>query len=273
MALLNGKVGIVGATGAVGEELIRLFEEEGLRPKELRLMASARSVGKSLKVHGKDHPLLEANHENMKGLDVALFMATSDIAKELALPAAKAGTVCIDNSSAFRMDPGVPLVIPEINPQHLEGHGNIIANPNCSTIILLMPLAPLHRTWKVRRVVVSTYQAASGAGLPAMEELKAQARDVLDGKPAVAKVFKHPLAFNLFSHDSDMADNGFNGEENKVVAESRKILGEPTLDIVPTCVRVPVLRAHTESVVATFEKAPNVEEARRILSKSPGVEV
>ncbi len=266
-------VAVVGATGAVGVEMIKTLEKRNFPVGKLSLFASARSKGKTLSFRGKPVPVRELTHDCFDGVEIALFSAGAGRSREFAADAVKAGAVVIDNSSAFRMDPNAPLVVPEINPEDIRKHKGIIANPNCSTIIMLMPLWPLHRIAKLRRVVVSTYQAASGAGAQAMAELEDQTRDVLAGKPAVPKIMPHRYAFNLFSHNTAIGENGYNEEENKMVKETWKILHDDTIKICPTCIRVPVLRAHSESMVAEFEKPISVAQAREALAKAPGLKL
>ena len=266
-------VAVVGATGAVGVEMIKTLEKRNFPVGKLSLFASARSKGKTLSFRGKPVPVRELTHDCFTGVEIALFSAGASRSREFAADAVKAGAVVIDNSSAFRMDPDAPLVVPEINPEDIRKHKGIIANPNCSTIIMLMPLWPLHRISKLRRVVVSTYQAASGAGAQAMAELEDQTRDVLAGKPAVPKIMPHRYAFNLFSHNTAIGENGYNEEENKMVKETWKILHDDTIKICPTCIRVPVLRAHSESMVAEFEKPISVAQAREALAKAPGLKL
>ena len=264
-------VAIVGATGAVGEEFISLIAERGLKAKRFTLMASARSAGKSINIRGEPHKVLDLAKASFDGIDVAFFSAGGGRSKEFAPKAAAAGTVVVDNSSAFRMDPNVPLVVPEINPDDVKTHRGIIANPNCSTIIMAVPVYPLHRVNQVKRMVVSTYQAASGAGMSAMLELEQQSRDVLAGKPAQAKVLPFQLAFNLFSHNSAVGDDGYNEEETKMVRETRKIFHDAQIAITATCVRVAVMRAHSEAINLTFSRPITPDEVRRILTDAPGV--
>lgn len=284
-------VAIVGATGAVGVEMIRVLEQRGLRPGALRLLASPRSAGRSLPVHGSPVPVLPLEESSLlnwpgrepgRGPDVALFSAGSGVSKQWAPLAASRGSVVVDNSSAFRMEPGVPLVVPEVNPGALPaprtpgaaGPGCIVANPNCSTIILLVALTPLHRRWGVARAVVSTYQAASGAGAQGMDELVSQTRAVLDGRPPEPRVFKEPYAFNLFSHNSGVdPDSGWNVEEHKMLAETRKMWADESVRISATCVRVPVLRAHCESVNVTLRRPATLREVAAVLAAAPGVRV
>jgi aspartate-semialdehyde dehydrogenase len=264
---------IVGATGAVGCELCTLLEQRNTIPDRLTLLSSARSAGRSITVGGRRLSVEELSHRSFEGVDYAIFSAGGDRSKEFAHPAVKAGAVVIDNSSAFRMDESVPLVIPEVNPKDAFGHHGIIANPNCSTIIMNMVVWPLHCVNPVSRIVVSTYQAASGAGAAAMEELRQQSVDFLAGKSVSPKVFPHPIAFNLFSHNTPIGPDGYNAEETKMILETRKIFHEPRLNITATCVRVPVMRAHSESINLTFTKPMPATEAREILENAPGVTV
>ncbi len=267
-------VGIIGTTGAVGTELLRVLETRGFPISKLHLFASDRSVGKKFSFHGEDltiEPLWDSSFSN---LDVAIFSAGSDISKRWRSTVEMAGGWMIDNSSAFRMDPNVPLVIPEINPQDLTPDHKIIAVPNCSTIILLMAVAPLRKFGRVKRIVVSTYQAVSGAGLRAMKELETQAGQYLRGEPLVPAAFPHPIAFNLFSHNAAVNDEGYNGEEWKMILESKKILHDEEIAITATCVRVPIFRAHSESINIEFEHGrPSVEETRELLAAFPGVKL
>lgn len=263
-------VAIVGATGAVGQEFRTILSERRFPAKRYRLLASARSAGKPLEWIGGPSRVEELTARAFEGCSLALFSAGASVSREFAPAAVKAGAVVVDNSSAFRMDPTVPLVVPEVNREAIAAHRGIIANPNCSTIIMLAPLAPLHRENRVRRVVVATYQAASGAGARALAELEAQTRDVLEGRPAKPEVFPHPCAFNVFSHNAAVGEDGYNGEEMKMIAESRKILGDADIQIAPTCMRVPVRRAHTEALTIEFERPMPEERAREILSRAPG---
>ena len=267
------RVAILGATGAVGQEFLSILEERKFPLAELKVLASERSAGKNVKFQGKWITIEPATPESFKGIDLVLSSAGATVSRRLVPEAVKAGAVVVDNTSAFRMDASVPLVIPEINASEISKHRGIIANPNCSTIILAVPLYPLHEAARARRVIVSTYQAASGAGMKAMRELEEQTREVLAGKKPRPKVFRHPIAFNLFSHDSAIREDGFTEEEYKMIQETRKIFRTPELKIVATTIRVPVLRAHSESIVADFERPLSEEEAREILKKSPGVEV
>jgi aspartate-semialdehyde dehydrogenase len=263
---------ILGTTGAVGQEFLTILEQRGTLMRGLRLLASPRSVGRTMTFRGESLPVEAVGPRSFEGVDVALFSAGASVSREWAETAVRAGARVIDNSSAFRMDPEVPLVIPEVNPEAI-GEARLIANPNCSTIIMNVPVWPLHRRFGVRRIVVSTYQAASGAGWQAMQELEQQSRDVLAGQPAAPRIFPHPIAFNLFSHNTTIGPDGYNVEETKMVQETRKIFGEPALAITATCVRVPVPRAHSESINLTFESPVEVEAVRSILTGAPGVKV
>lgn len=267
-------VAVVGATGAVGAEFLRLFTERRFPVGDLRLLASARSVGKRVSFEGREHCIEEATEDSFAGVDVAFFSAGATRSRSLVPPALRAGALVIDNSSAFRMDANVPLVIPEINADAIKGDDRLIAVPNCSAIILLMAVHPLRRLGTIERLIVSTYQSASGGGAAVMKELEDQTRDVLAGVPATPKALPHPYAFNLFSHNTPIADDGYNEEERKVIAESRKILGMPGLRVNVTCIRVPVLRAHSESVTVEFDgTAPPIESVKEVLSMSQGVRV
>ena len=266
-------IAVVGATGAVGVEILRVLERRNFPVGGLKLLASKRSVGKTLEFRGKPYKVEELTAEAFKGIDVAFFSAGAGRSREF-VPAAKAaGAISIDNSSAFRMDPNVPLVVPEVNPGDLRKHKGLIANPNCTAMILAVAIWPIHQAVGIRRVIVSTYQSASGAGAAAMRELEDQAREYAEGKEITKSVFPHQIAFNVFSHNTKMAENGYNEEENKVVEETRKIFHEPELPIVPTCIRVPVLRAHAESIVLELAVPMSPEEARALLARSPGIKI
>ncbi len=267
-------VAIAGATGAVGTEFLRVLEKHRFPIASLRLLASERSEGKKLTFAGETFTVQRLTENSFDGVQIAFFSAGASRSRQFAPAAVRAGAVVIDNSSAFRMDPQVPLVVPEINLEDAREHQGIIANPNCSTIIMLMAVAPLHRLSRVRRVVVSTYQSASGAGAQAMQELIDQTAAVLEGKEVTPRVLPHQIAFNLFSHNSAINQWGYNEEEWKMIHESRKILHEPEMAITVTCVRVPVLRAHSESINIEFaERRPSVQEAREALSAFPGVKL
>lgn len=263
----------MGATGAVGEEMLKILEERNFPIAELSLLASARSVGKKYRFKGREIAVKELKDDSFKGVDIVLASAGGSISKRFAPVAVKAGAVVIDNTSAYRMDPNVPLVVPEINPGDIKKHNGIIANPNCSTIIMLVPVHAIHKKNRVKKVIVSTYQAASGAGAKAMKELEDQARDILSGKPARKEVFPHQIAFNLFSHNSAVKDEGYNEEEIKMTKETHKILHDKKIKVTATCVRVPVYRAHSEAIYLELSQKPNVEAIRRALSKSKGVRV
>jgi aspartate-semialdehyde dehydrogenase len=272
-AIERRRIAVVGATGAVGREVVVLLEERGVPADCLSLWASARSAGSRISYNGQALAVQELTVESFRGVEYAIFSAGADRSRRFAPVAAGHSTVVIDNSSAFRMDAEVPLVVPEINAADLGMHRGIIANPNCSTIILAVAVWPLHRVHPIRRIVVSTYQAASGAGASAMQELLTQSADHLAGKPVTPVVFPHPIAFNLFSHNTPIGPDGYNTEERKMIDETRKIFHEPDLSITATCIRVPVLRAHSESINLTFERPIGVEEVRGILARSPGVKL
>ena len=267
------KVGVVGATGAVGHEVVSLLESRKFPVGELRLFASARSVGKTMTFNGAEVPLLALSQEAFAGLDYVIFSAGASRSKEFAPAAVKAGAVVIDNSSAYRMASEIPLVVPEINPDDLKTHKGIIANPNCTAAILGTALWPLHQKAGIKRIIVSTYQSASGAGAQAMAELESQVKQYVAGEPITKSVFPHQIAFNVFSHNTAIGDDGSNEEETKVREEVRKMFHLPNLPLVITCVRVPVLRAHSEAVVIETERPLSPEEAREILSQAPGVTV
>lgn len=266
-------IAIVGATGAVGGELLSVLESRNFPVARLLPLASPRSAGKTLTFKGKEVTVEAVGPDKFEGIDVAFFSAGKTRSREFAPHAKRAGALVVDNSSAYRMDPDVPLVVPEVNPGALAAHQGLVANPNCVAAILTVAVAPLMRIKPIKRLVVSTYQSASGAGARAMEDLLAQTRAYLAGEEVVPKVLKHPFAFNLFSHDSDVEDNGYNGEENKVVAECQKILGVPELPISVTCVRVPVLRAHSMTINAEFDSPMGVEIAREAIAAAPGVDL
>jgi len=274
MSQVGYSVAVLGATGAVGHEFLRLFDDRSFPTAEVKLLASSRSAGKKIPFQGKELVVEDVATASFDSTDFAFFSAGASRSKEYAQKAMDCGAIVIDNSSAFRMDANVPLVVPEINMHAVKAGDKLIANPNCSAIIMLMAVAPLTKLGKVERLIISTYQSASGAGAAAMEELREQTRDVLEGRPAVPKVMPHPYAFNLFSHNTEVNEFGYNGEEWKVIEESRKILGMPALKINVTCVRVPVLRAHTESVTVEFAgPAPSDESVREALSAFPGVKL
>lgn len=267
-------VAIVGATGAVGQEFLRVFAERKFPVGNLRLLASARSVGKTMSFNGQDFVVEELAPEKFEGIDVAFFSAGATRSREFAPAALKAGALVVDNSSAFRMDKDVPLVVPEVNAHDALPSSRLIAVPNCSAIILVTAVHPLRQLGTIRRLIVSTYQSASGGGAALMARLLDETRAFLDGSDSSEPTPATPYAFNLFSHNTAIREDGLNEEEGKVIEESRKILGMPDLKINPTCVRVPVLRAHTESVTVEFEgPAPSLEEVRVCLNAAPGVTV
>src|SRR5215204_5979673 len=266
-------VAIVGATGAVGIEIIKTLEKRNFPVGKLTLLASARSAGKKLKFRGQDVPVHELKKDSFAGIDIALFSAGGSISKEFAPLAAKTGCVVIDNSSAFRMDDAVPLVIPEINAGDVKKHRGIIANPNCTTAITLMALYPLHQAFNVRRIFASSYQAVSGTGAKAIEELERQVGQVVEGKPVTKEVYPHQIAFNVLPHVDSFLPSGYTKEEAKMENEGRKIMHHPAFRASGTCVRVPVYRAHSVAVSAEFEKPITVDAAREVLLSAPGLDV
>jgi aspartate-semialdehyde dehydrogenase len=267
-------VAIAGATGAVGVELMACLEQRKFPLSELRLLASARSAGKTMKFRGADVAVQELTDKSLEGVDIALFSAGGAQSKRFAPAAVKAGAIVVDNSSAFRMDSNTPLVVPEINAAALKSHNGIIANPNCVAIVACTPLWPIHQVRRIHRITMSTYQAASGAGAAAMEELSESTRAYLEGRPFTPKVLPHPYAFNVFSHNTKVdPETGYNEEETKVMQETRKIFGVADLRVTATCVRVPVLRAHCIALNIELDAPLSVAEARAILEKAPGVRV
>lgn len=270
----NPTVAIAGVTGAVGVELIATLERRKFPVGKLKALASARSVGKMLDFRGQKIVIEELDENSFEGVDIALFSAGGGISRKFAPIAVNAGAVVIDNSSAFRMDPNVPLVIPEINARRIREHNGIIANPNCSTITALVALWPIHRKNRIKRVILSTYQAASGAGAAAMEELMESTRAHLAGQAYQPKVLPHSYAFNLFNHNSAIDPaTGYNDEETKVINETRKIFEDDRIAVGVTCVRVPVLRAHSEAITFECEKPISEHEVRAILGDAPGVRI
>jgi aspartate-semialdehyde dehydrogenase len=269
----NPHVGVVGATGAVGIEMIKTLENRQFPVGKLTLLASARSAGKKLNFRGKDITVQELTKDSFTGMDIALFSAGGSISKEFAPIAAKASCVVVDNSSAFRMDDSVPLVIPEINAADIKAHKGIIANPNCTTAVTLMALYPLHKAFNVKRIFASSYQAVSGTGAKAIEELQRQVFQVVHGKAVTKEVYPHQIAFNVLPHVDSFLPNGYTKEEMKMQNEGRKIMHHPTFRASVTCVRVPVYRAHSVAVAAEFEKPVNVEAAREVLKKAPGLDL
>ncbi len=266
-------VAVAGATGAVGVEMVKTLEKRNFPVKSLKLLASKRSAGKTMTFKGEPVVIEELTHDSFKGVDIALFSAGGDISREFAKSVVDSGAVMIDNSSAFRMEDDVPLVVPEVNPEDIKWHKGIIANPNCSTIIMLVAVAPLHHAKKLKRLVAATYQATSGAGAKGMDELLVQTRQLLNNEPIEPKAFAHRIGFNLIPHIDVFKDNGYTKEELKMLYESRKMLHEPELMVSCTCVRVPVLRAHSEALNLEFAEEITPDEARAILKNAPGVEV
>ncbi|ADL07396.1 aspartate-semialdehyde dehydrogenase [Thermosediminibacter oceani] len=271
---MNGyNVAVVGATGAVGRTMLKILEERNFPVKRILPLASSRSEGQTVEFMGSTVRVEEAKPSSFEGIDIALFSAGKDVSLTLSPEAVKRGAVVIDNSNAFRMDPDVPLVVPEVNPQDLYKHKGIIANPNCSTIQMVVVLKPIHDRARIKRVVVSTYQAVSGTGLEAIEELKLQSKKVLEGEKPEPCVYPHQIAFNLLPHIDVFDDTGYTMEEWKMIRETKKIMGDENIAVTATTVRVPVLNCHSESVnIETYEKV-TPEEARRILSGAPGVVV
>lgn len=290
---INPRVAIIGATGAVGVEFLQLFEQRGFHFASLSLLASPRSAGKQMVCRGQTYTVQALDEASLKDIDIALFSAGASVSREFGPIAARHGALVVDNSSAFRMTPNVPLVVPEVNGAAMDAAaltwrsgrtaapatatataagGSIIANPNCSTIILLVPIEPLRQRFGVARAVVSTYQAVSGAGASAMEELEQQTRDVLAGKPAKPAVFQERCAFNIFSHNSKVDPlTGRNVEEQKMIDETRKIWGDDSVQIAPTCVRVPVMRAHAESITLTLKSPATEADVRSALAAGQGL--
>jgi aspartate-semialdehyde dehydrogenase len=264
---------VLGATGAVGQELLALLEERRFPVAELLPLASSRSAGQEVPWQGESVTVQPVQAGCFAGVDLVLASAGGSVSRTWAPEAVAAGAVLIDNSSAFRLDPAVPLVVPEVNPEAVFRHRGVIANPNCTTILLTLALAPLAARRPIRRVVISTYQSASGAGARAMEELRQLSRTVLDGGEPVSTVLPHSLAFNLFLHNSPLEPSGYCEEELKMRNETRKIMDLPDLRLSATCVRVPVLRAHSEAVNIEFSEPFPVEEARALLAVAPGVEL
>jgi aspartate-semialdehyde dehydrogenase len=266
-------VGIVGATGAVGQELVRLLHERNFPVHELRLLASPRSAGMVVEHQGQKFTIVEAKTGAFAGVDLAFFAAGGSVTRALAADAVAAGCLVIDKSAALRMDPKVPLVIPEINPEQLRAHQGIIANPNCSTAVTLMGLWPLHQKFGVKRVFISTYQSVSGTGAEAVRELEAQVQAHAAGRPVTHKVYPYQIAFNCIPQVDTFGGDGYTGEETKMAQESRKIMSLPHLKVSATCVRVPVVRAHSISVSAEFERPVNLAEARAAVAAFPGAEL
>jgi aspartate-semialdehyde dehydrogenase len=274
---MSVNVAIVGATGAVGQEFLIVLAERNFPIANLKLLASRRSAGKTVEFKGKTYTIEELTHDSFKDVQIALFSAGGSISKEYAPSAVKAGAIVVDNSSAFRMKEGIPLVVPEVNPEAIHRHSGLIANPNCSTIIMNVPVWPLHHQPgggnRIKRIIVSTYQAVSGAGAWGLYELDAQLRSHAAGEPIRKEKFPHQIANNLFSHNTRIAPNGYNEEENKMVNETRKIFADPKIMVTATCIRVPIPRAHSESINLEFERPITPDQVRKILSSAPGVKI
>src|SRR6201996_9192839 len=269
----NPHIAIAGATGAVGIEMIQTLEKRNFPVGKLTLLASARSTGKKYKFRGQEIAVTELKHDSFAGVDIALFSAGGSISKEFAPLAAKAGCVVVDNSSAFRQDDSVPLVIPEINAADVKLHKGIIANPNCTTAITLMALYPLHQAFGCKRIFAASYQAVSGTGAKAIEELKRQVEEIVAGKSATMEVYPHQIAFNVLPHVDSFLPSGYTKEEMKMENEGRKIMHHPNFHASVTCVRVPVSGAHSVAVSAEFDKPVTVDAARAVLLKAPGLDV
>jgi len=263
----------MGATGAVGQEMLKTLETRKFPIATLKLLASERSAGQKVLFRGKMHKVEVLNANSFNGVDLVLASAGGSVSKEFAPIAVAAGAVVVDNTSAFRMDSAVPLVVPEVNPDALDNHNGIIANPNCSTAQMVVALAPIHKKAGIRRLVISTYQSVSGTGQKAIDETLQQTRDILDGKKAVAKVYPHQIAFNVLPHIDSFEPNGYTKEELKMVNETRKILGDPSIAITATTVRVPVLRGHSEAVNVETVNGITADEVRELLAEAPGVVV
>jgi len=264
---------IAGATGAVGQEMLQVLEKRNFPINNLKLLASSRSVGKKITYKGTEIAVEELGTNSFKNVDIALFSAGASRSKQFAPAAVDAGAIVVDNSSAFRMDKDVPLIVPEANPEDIKKHNGIIANPNCSTIIMIVPVFPLHKAKKLKRIIASTYQASSGAGAQAMIELEEQSKQILNGEKANPDIFPHQIAFNLFPHIDVFQANDYTKEEMKMVFESQKIMNLPELRVNCTCVRLPIFRAHSESLLLEFEDDITPEEAREILENASGVTV
>ncbi len=266
-------VAVVGATGAVGVEMMKSLERRRFPLRELTLLASARSVGKTFEFQGKTIAVKELKPDSFAGVDIALFSAGGSVSREFAPVAARAGCVVIDNSSAFRMDDSVPLVVPEINASDVRSHKGIIANPNCTTAIALMAIYPLHKAFFCKRIFASSYQAVSGTGAKAIEELRRQVDQIVHGQPVTKEVYPHQIAFNVLPHIDSFLPSGYTKEEMKMENEGRKIMHHPTFRASVTCVRVPVYRAHSIAISAEFERPVTVEAALAVLRKAPGLDV
>jgi aspartate-semialdehyde dehydrogenase len=267
------KVAIVGATGLVGQEFIKVLGQQNFPVASIHLLASDRSAGKKLFVNHKEVEVEETDPESFRGIDIALFSAGAEISRHFSPIAAQSGAVVIDNSAAFRMMPSVPLVVPEVNPEDIEWHKGIIANPNCSTIQLVVALYPLHKVNPIKQIIVDTYQSVSGTGSAAVEELTTQARQVLEGQNTLPHVYPHQIAFNVLPEIDVFMDNGYTKEEWKLVEETKKIMHADDIDISATCVRVPVFTGHSAAIHVEFSQPMSPEEAQRILAQAPGIKV
>lgn len=271
-------VAVVGATGAVGEQMLKMLETRQFPLASLKLLASARSAGNTVQFKGQDIVIEEATPEAFEGVQIALFSAGGSVSKALAPEAAKRGAICVDNTSAFRMDPNVPLVVPEVNPDAMAGHNGIIANPNCSTIQMVAALEPLRARYGLERIIVSTYQAVSGAGAKAIQELNDQTKAIVNGEEVKKEVLpvgslpkKHQIAFNVIPQIDTFLDNGFTNEEMKMVRETKKIFSDESIAVAATCVRIPVVKGHSESVYVELKEDFELEDVRRLLAEAPGI--
>ena len=266
-------VAVAGATGAVGRKMLEILEERKFPVATLKALASAKSVGQTLTFNGGPVTVEELNENSFEGVDISLFSAGASVSRQFAPSAVKSGCIVIDNSSAFRMEPDVPLVVPEVNPDAINSNAGIIANPNCSTIQMVVVLKPIHDKFKIKRVVVSTYQSVSGSGQKAIKELQNQTKNLLDGKTAELNVYPHQIAFNCIPHIDIFLDNGYTKEEMKMIDETRKILGDPSIMVSPTTVRVPVFYSHSESINVETLRPINAREVRELLSGMDGIRV
>ena len=266
-------IAVAGATGAVGRKMLEILEERNFPVANLKALASAKSVGQTLTFNGVPVTVEELKENSFEGMDIALFSAGASVSRQFAPSAVKSGCLVIDNSSAFRMEPDVPLVVPEVNPDAINSNIGIIANPNCSTIQMVVVLKPIHDKFKIKRVVVSSYQSVSGSGQKAITELQNQTKNLLDGKTAKPNVYPHQIAFNCLPHIDIFLDNGYTKEEMKMVDETRKILGDASIQVSPTTVRVPVFYSHSESVNVETEEPINATEVKKLLAGQPGIRV
>jgi aspartate-semialdehyde dehydrogenase len=273
-------VAVVGATGAVGEQIIRLLAEREFPVNELKLLSSARSAGTKIQFKDREVTIEEATPESFKGIDIALFSAGGDVSRKLVPHAIEHGAVCIDNTSAFRMDPETPLVVPEVNIDKISEHKGVIANPNCSTIQMVAALKPLYDRYGISRIIVSTYQAVSGAGAKAIQEMLRQSKEVLDGRDASPDILpvsslpvKHQIAFNAIPQIDKFTENGFTYEEMKMINETKKIMDDESLEVTATCVRIPVVYGHSESVYVELKQDFDLEEAKSLIAEAPGIEL